>query len=195
MASDRSSIDDERLERLLAKQDIRDVLYRYCRGVDRRDFDLIRSCYHPDATDDHGEYVGDVDGFIAHVQANIVRFERTMHFLGNILIEVDGPRARSEAYAIAHHHLRAGHQKPERDFLVWLRYVDDFERREGEWRIACRVCIFEWSRIDAVNPSAYQFGETHRRGRADHEDVVFARSLATLFRPGTQHSPASSPAS
>ena len=30
----------------------------------RRDMDMVRSCYHPDATDAHGHYNGDVEGFI-----------------------------------------------------------------------------------------------------------------------------------
>jgi hypothetical protein len=167
---------------LAAKDEIRDVLYRYCRGVDRCDYALIRSCYHPDASDDHGEYVGGVDGFIAHCEANLHRFERTMHFLGNILIEVDldAGRARSEAYAVAHHHLRASREKPERDFDAYLRYVDDFEQRDGEWRIAARVCAFEWTRMDPVAECPYAFGETFHRGRRDGGDVVFAASLAAL---------------
>lgn len=164
---------------IAAKDEIRDVLYRYCRGVDRCDYELIRSCYHPDATDDHGEYVGDVDGFVAHCAANLGRFERTMHFLGNVFVEVDvdSGRARSEAYVIAHHHLRAGHGKPERDFTVNLRYVDDFEQRGGEWRIAARVCVFEWARMDPVGESTYVFGGTFHRGQRDGSDMVFSRSL------------------
>ena len=52
------------LETLLAKQEIGDVIYRYARGIDRLDFDLVRSCYHPDAVDDHGAFKGNVDEFI-----------------------------------------------------------------------------------------------------------------------------------
>ena len=106
-------LDSQRLARLLDQQEIRDVYCRYCRGIDRRQFDLVRSCYHPDATDQHGEYVGDVDGFIEHVQQTSTRFDRTMHFLGNILVEVDGDWARGEAYAMAYHSLPAG-TKPAR---------------------------------------------------------------------------------
>jgi hypothetical protein len=36
-----------RLERALATQEIRDVLARYARGVDRADGPLLKSCYHP----------------------------------------------------------------------------------------------------------------------------------------------------
>ncbi|MEY3566868.1 MAG: hypothetical protein RLZ19_882, partial [Actinomycetota bacterium] len=46
------------IDEVVAREHIRDVVYRYARGVDRRDFDLVRSCYHPDATDDHGPFTG-----------------------------------------------------------------------------------------------------------------------------------------
>ncbi|WP_268959227.1 nuclear transport factor 2 family protein [Paraburkholderia elongata] len=46
------------------KAEIREVHTRYCRGIDRMDFDLVRSCYHPDAIDRHGAYEGGVEGFI-----------------------------------------------------------------------------------------------------------------------------------
>lgn len=46
------------------RQDIRDCLVRYCRGVDRFDREMVRSAYHPDAMDDHGDFVGGVENFI-----------------------------------------------------------------------------------------------------------------------------------
>ena len=52
------------LETLIAKQEITDVVYAYARGIDRLDFELVRSCYHPDAYDDHGAFKGNVDDFI-----------------------------------------------------------------------------------------------------------------------------------
>jgi SnoaL-like domain len=175
-------INDKRLAYVLAAEEIRGIYYRYCRGIDRRQYDLVRSCYHPDAVDNHGEYVGGLDGFIEHVRSNLPRFERTMHFLGNIIVEVDGDKARGEAYALAHHRLAAGGSKPERDFVVGLRYVDDFECRGGEWAIAHRVCVFEWTRMDPVGESPYRFGDAHLRGRTDGEDPVFAPSLADLHK-------------
>lgn len=165
---------DERLARMMDQQEIRDVVYRYCRGIDRRDYDLVRSCYHPDATDDHGDFRGGVDDFIAYVQRGLPRFERTMHFIGNVLIEPVGDRARAESYLVAYHHLRASSSKPERDFVAGLRYVDDFERRQGEWRIAARVCVFEWSRIDVVAPGGWSAAPGATLGQADRSDLVFA---------------------
>ncbi|MHB8465968.1 MAG: nuclear transport factor 2 family protein [Acidimicrobiales bacterium] len=169
--------DQDRMADLLAQGEIRDVLFRYCRGIDRRRYDLVRSCYHADATDDHGDYAGGLDGFITHAETNLPRFVRTMHFLGNILIEVEGRRARSEAYCLAFHHLRANDRKPARDFVVGLRYVDDFEDRGDGWRIASRVCVFEWTRIDAVADGGYEFPARAHLGRFGSDDVVFASVL------------------
>ncbi|MCU1366515.1 MAG: nuclear transport factor 2 family protein, partial [Ilumatobacteraceae bacterium] len=136
------SLDVARVERLIAESEIRDVCLRYCRGIDRRQFDLVRSCYHPDALDEHGDFLGTVEEFITHAARSLQRFESTMHLLGNILVEVGdgGDRARSEAYAVASHRLPATGDRPARDHVVGLRYIDDFERRDGTWRIADRVC-------------------------------------------------------
>ena len=139
-----SPLDDE--------HEIRNVLYRYCRGIDRRDYDLVRSCYHPDATDDHGGFQGDVYGFIDYIKAGLPRFEQTMHMIGNILIELDGDVARSEAYTLAFHRVPASTTKPTRDYTVGLRYMDRFERRDARWAIADRVCVFSFQRIDPCDP-------------------------------------------
>lgn len=40
------------------RQVIRQVVERYARSVDRQDKDILVSCYHSDAIDDHGMFVG-----------------------------------------------------------------------------------------------------------------------------------------
>jgi ketosteroid isomerase-like protein len=151
------------IERVADESAIREVVYRYCRGIDRRQFDLVRSCYHPDATDDHGAYKGGVDGFIEHCQAGLSRYERTMHFIGNLLIEVDGDQAKSEAYTIAYHRLSPREERPARDHIVAFRYLDRFERRGGQWRIRERICVFDWTRTDPV-PKGWDFVPGFVRG-------------------------------
>jgi hypothetical protein len=168
-----------RLERMADENDIRHVVYRYCRGIDRRQYDLVRSCYHPDATDEHGDFRGNLDQFIEMVQQGLPRYRSTNHFIGNLLIEVDGTTARSEAYTIAFHRLFPRGDKPARDYLVGLRYIDDFEKRSGEWRIAHRVCAFDWTRTDPVQPG-WEFSELFRRGSPTTDDAVFAAALADL---------------
>jgi hypothetical protein len=164
---------DAQLELLLAERAIARVLNTYSRGADRCDLQLMRSCYWPDATDDHGSYRGGVDGFIEFVGPALQRFERTNHVLGNMLIDVDLENgvARAETYAVAYHryHDAAGR---ETDMVAGLRYVDRFERRDDEWRIAERVCAFEWRRTDPVVGEG-GFADVYVRGKRGPDDVVW----------------------
>jgi hypothetical protein len=145
------SITNTDLEFAIDEAEIKRVLYAYCRGVDRRDYALVRSCYDDGATDDHGKYRGPVDGFITFLRTELDRFSRTMHFVGNILVDVAGDTAWSEAYTIAFHRLVPAAAVQESDYICGLRYLDRHAKREGKWRIAERHCVYEWSRVDPVD--------------------------------------------
>lgn len=164
---------NEELELMLAERAIQRVLTTYSRGVDRFDFEAVRSCYWPDGTDDHGSFTGGVDDFITFVQKSLTRFERTAHFLGNMLIDVELGRgvARSETYAVAFHRYTdpAGHPT---DMWAGLRYVDRFERRDGQWRIKTRVCAFDWRRTDRVEGDG-GFADSYVRGLRSRDDIVY----------------------
>jgi hypothetical protein len=161
------------LQRLLDEAAIKNVHIRYCRGIDRMDWDLVRSCYHPDAIDDHGEYIGGIDGFIAYCKAGTPNFLSTFHFTGNQLVEVDGDIAWAEHYARAYHRVPAGTDGVLKDLVTNVRYVDRFERRNGEWRIAKRVVVVDTDRVDPVRESwvpPVQF-----RGKRDKTDPSYSR--------------------
>jgi hypothetical protein len=162
---------DPRLAAFLDKQEIRDVLMRYCRGIDRLDAELVASVYHDDAYDDHGTFKGRGKDFAVHVMNGLSRFERTMHFLGNSLIELDGEAAKSETYFVAYHRLRRDDGSAE-DFVAGGRYVDRFERRNGPWLIAKRVVVMEWTRFDEVTRE-WDANEHFTIGQRDHGDLVY----------------------
>src|SRR5688500_15736631 len=99
-------VNEEPLEELLAERAIRNVILRYCRGIDRMDKELVRSCYHDDAVDDHGSFCGTPGEFVTWVWRLLARYTMTMHFVGNMLIELDDDDrsvARAETYGIAFH--------------------------------------------------------------------------------------------
>ncbi len=155
---------------LRAKQQIHEALMRYCRGVDRADADLIASAFHPDALSDHGLLVFE-GNTIGAALASIERAVRTsMHMVGNELIELDGDTAYVEAYFVSY-------SEVDRDGEPYLisrgaRYVDRWERRDGEWRIAYRVVPGEWNRVDAIVeriPNADSILATHH----SREDAVY----------------------
>lgn len=169
---------DERLSpalvELVAKDRIRDVLCRYSRGVDRKDFELVRSCYHPDAHDDHGEYAGGVEGFLEYLESAVSRYTGTMHFLGNMLIDVRGSTAHAETYCLGLHRLPPRPGKLNRDITLVLRYVDVLEERDGEWRISHRVCTYDWARLDSDLDGRELLSEGFVRGRPFPDDPSYA---------------------
>ena len=137
---------DPDLRALVDRRAIEDVILQYCRGIDRMDRERVRACYHPDATDDHGSFKGDVEAFLAWVFRLLGRYTNTMHFVGNILVELAGDIAAAETYGIAFH--RSKDPAPHLNLMTGFRYLDRFERRDGEWRIAARTAVTEWARVD-----------------------------------------------
>jgi len=160
---------DPSIQLLIDQQQIHDILMKYARGIDRCDFDLVRSCYHPGAVDNHGRFTGTIEEFIPWVETQLDQFDTTMHFLGNVLIEVEGVTAHAETYCVAYHRMKG----EDVDNLQGLRYVDRFEKRYGEWRIAERAIVVEWNRIDDVDLPGFAPGT--KRGRRDQDDLVYRR--------------------
>ena len=154
-------------------REIRNLLYRYCRGVDRIDLELVRSCYWPDAIDDHGSFRGSVDEFLDWIATLLPRNDVTTHSLSNILIEghpTDPDVARVESYGIAEHQTVDGPDA--NNVTIAFRYLDRFERRDGQWRIADRFCTTEWVRINQQS-SIFPVDGRFARGRRDGTDRVF----------------------
>ncbi len=133
---------------------------RYARGVDRRDWPAVRACYHEDATDEHGDYSGDIDGFIKWVSERHAQIPFSAHFLGNFLIEfVDDQTAIAETYFVVMRHGRPNPKKQNTvsdgreigfdgtDIDLIGRYLDVFTRRDGHWRIAKRKVVADASRV------------------------------------------------
>jgi hypothetical protein len=141
---------DPRVQALLDKQEIHEVLARYCRGLDRGDGELLRSTFHPDGTHDHNgttQPVGQlVDGLDNPVRRKILK--SVAHTFGNVLVELDGDRAACESYFLACH--RIDNEGVDWDWIVGGRYVDRFERRDGRWAIVHRTAVYDWARSDKV---------------------------------------------
>ena len=163
---------EAKLQQMLDEAEIRRVHIRYCRGIDRMDWDLVRACYHPDAIDRHGAYNGDVEGFIEWAAELLPNFESTQHFTGNQYVEVHGDLAFAEHYARASHRTKPEGDKPAMDWVVNIRYVDRMERRNGEWRIADRVVVLDSQRSDPV-PGGQAPLDNANVGRRDRDDPSY----------------------
>jgi hypothetical protein len=137
------------IDEIAAHIEIRQVLYRYCRGVDRGDEALLRTVYHPGATDDHGPWKGKGEDFAAYIVESMDQQKpNSQHHITNVLIELDGDRANVESYFLALHPYRLGAEGPDKSAFVGGRYLDRFERRDGVWRITDRRVVLDWTRSD-----------------------------------------------
>jgi hypothetical protein len=166
---------EKRLREELDRAEIWRVMQRYARGLDRLDNELARSCYWDDAIEDHGSYVGRPDDFIQWADGTTLAFKSTQHGILNHSCDLQGDDAYCETYYIftsvadkAPHLMSTG------------RYVDHFQRRNGEWRIANRVCIVEGQYelhdyvLSRMMPPAYTPDEPCQATR-DRNDVSYHR--------------------
>lgn len=131
---------------LAARRDIMDACQRYMRGQDRLLPELHLSAFHEDAYVDCGLYAGSAAGFVEFAQGFLGELKGSQHLIGQSQIRIDGDSADGEVYFIAWH--RIVEDGEDKDLFVAGRYVDRYEKRNGEWRIAKRRELIDWARTD-----------------------------------------------
>jgi hypothetical protein len=130
------------VQQLKDRQDILDCIQRESRSRDRQDIDMIASCWWADGVDEHGPVITKAPEYPANAnKGHATNFNMTSHNITNHLCQIDGDTAYCESYVIGG--------------LYWLdcktttiafgRYIDQLERRQGEWRIVTRRCTIEMS--------------------------------------------------
>ena len=167
------------LEQLVAKDAIRDCLYRYARGIDRADEAALRSAYWPDGTDHHGPYQGSASGFVDWAMKTLPYIERGIHQIHNILIEFRPGGAAVESYFSAFQRQQGANGQMQQ-WDMKGRYLDWFVKRGDEWRILNRVVVFDWTEEMPLPPGteAERFGTRTPIGSAFPGDPVYS-----LFKP------------
>jgi hypothetical protein len=167
--------DEAALSRLLDEHAIREVLYIYCRAIDRGDRDALRSVYHADATEDHGVYQGSAADFAEFALKLLEGAHGSSHNLTNILIDVTGYVALVESYFIGFSPDKQDESGARYDMVSTGRYLDRFERRAGVWKVAHRKVVFDWNQN--LPPSTRWTGALHGsfspRGRMGPDDALY----------------------
>ncbi len=152
---------------------IQDVLYRYARGIDRCDEDVLRAVWWPGARADYGNGEVDAGDWSGDVVKALSAMRRTQHFLGNVLILVDESIAEVETYCRAYHEVDGPNGLVEME--VGGRYLDRLEKRDGEWRIAHRRYVLDWSRNGASTAqwNGPMYGNLKRHGARRPDDPSY----------------------
>lgn len=138
------------LDRLVAKDEIRELALLYCRGVDRKDIALLRDLYTDDGTDDHSPYFnGPAADYIGFLERSLPHMHAGAHHVCNHLIALadDGESAEGEVYAIAWHLVPDRSEGAAPGALAHdvqaVRYIDRYRREQGRWKFASRVLSFD----------------------------------------------------
>ncbi len=174
-----------KIEELLDRVAIEDVLYRYCHAVDRCDAELLRSVYWPGAIDDHIFWQGTAEEFVDFCIPVLESRDQTLHSITNVMIRIEGDQAYVQSYYRAYERLRKKDGTPN-DLTMYGRYLDRMEKREGEWRIAGRKVQMDWWRIwdDSADWDRGVFGkqlEVGKRREADPSAALFGDRLHRLW--------------
>lgn len=171
-------IRDATPDEIAARDSLRRLVTAYSRAVDRRDFALLRSLYHDDASELHGSmFEGGADDWVAFCARALSAYEVTVHYVVNTAFGIDGDNAWGEVHKINYHRTPG----PEaREIVTGSRSLDHYQRRGGEWRFLSRAVTLDWARTQAVDPSAYaDFAASSPPGSAGADDPSYR--LLRLF--------------
>ncbi|KAK3286615.1 hypothetical protein CYMTET_5841 [Cymbomonas tetramitiformis] len=191
-SEDRIAQLERMLDELQSKEQIRDVMHRYARSVDRCDIEGLKACYWEDGWDDHGFFGGNAHEFADYVIPILEQAESSIHQISNEIIELDGDRAFTECYWQVLHRLPKGDEFL--DYMHEGRYLDVFERRHGTWKIYTRTIVGDSDRLFQVADlkalmveGAKAIGmtgeiyEPHAIGRRAPADLVFKKEEFVNF--------------
>lgn len=174
-----TAISDE-LQAVIDKAVLHELVQRYCRACDRRDFALLRSLYHDDAIDDHGKlFCGSAQEYVEWLPSMVARYEATVHSITNALFALDGDFAEGEIYTVAYHRT---HPPEAREIIIGGRYLDRYARRGGEWRFLRRWLALDWVDERPFDAEAWaRSAAASNPGRPDADDPSY-RYLSLLRR-------------
>ena len=141
---------NQAMELLAAKHSIRDCVNRYGRGIDRHDEDLLRSVFHADAIDNHGDATHGREEFIRwghewHEDVSVAHSHQMTSHISDV--------AGNEAHALTYVIFCLARKDGVTLHIGGGRYIDRLQCRDGVWRIIVRRITIDW-RFDANTASA-----------------------------------------
>jgi hypothetical protein len=144
---------EEDVRYLVDRQDIVDVLHRWCQFVDSFQLDrLVEETYAKDGIDDHGGGpVQGRDAIRAWYEDSTRNVAAIAHNISNVIVEVDGDRARMRSNVISWTWTMANAEVgPLRnvDYALSLSYLDELTRYPEGWRFDSKVLVSNTSKTD-----------------------------------------------
>lgn len=146
---------DRTIATLAAKEALHELEMAYCRGVDRRDPNLMRSIYFEDAIEEHGAmFKGRSHDFVDWVFGELLgRYESTAHYVLNEWYKVDGDYAEGETHRISYHRFPPPQR---REVVAACRTFNRYACRDGVWKITYRSVARDWITERPVDDALYE---------------------------------------
>jgi 3-phenylpropionate/cinnamic acid dioxygenase small subunit len=149
----------DRLQAIEDRLEIHELLNRYARMVDRREWQLMDQVFAPGATIDYrstGGMAGPYRETLEWLDRALAPWPLNLHFITNVSIELDGDRATSRCYF----HAPMGREESAGQQRVITNagyYDDELVRNPEGWRIAKRHC--EQTIMIGQLPDGYEIPE------------------------------------
>ena len=174
--------DADALRTLRVKDRLHELEMAYCRGVDRRDAELLQSIFFDDAIEEHGDmYRGSAIAFVQWaIRDFLPRYENTAHYVLNEWYRVQGEHAEGETHRISYHRLREGDTLTEP--IAACRTFNRYACRGGTWKIAHRAVVRDWITRRPADASLYRGEFEMPMSRPDAGDLSY--HLLPLFGRG-----------
>jgi hypothetical protein len=135
------------LARLLAKDEIRELAFRYALALDSRDFETFAELFTREGVFEGvltGATVGR-DEIARSVARTFKAFGATVHFVSNHVIDLE-----SESTARGVVYTRAEHEVDGQWIVQAMQYWDRYELQDGRWRFANRR-LLAWYAVDKLD--------------------------------------------
>lgn len=128
----------QRIDELESRAALRDVVTDYCQGFDNRDWEQFIGAWHEDAVWDIGPPFGTFEGHtgihqVVHETLYTI-WRETHHLTSNLRLKFSDPDHASGVCDVD----CMGATLDDVVQMISATYTDDFERRDGTWRIAHR---------------------------------------------------------
>jgi uncharacterized protein (TIGR02246 family) len=129
--------------------EIQQLMYRYARCADQRDYAGFAGVFTEDAT---LVYMGNEIVGLGTIQKTLTvleKYKRTFHQVFNVDYQVDGNEATGETYCQAAHIMDGDTGELKHD--MGIRYKDKLTKEAEGWRIQFRDLELVWTQTSAID--------------------------------------------
>lgn len=149
----------DQVQILLDRIELRELVEEYARCADRIDNEGLAALFTPEGVlrifergtpEPVRQRIGRSE--ISEAIKGLSRYEVTMHSIANHYVELDGDSARGETYCRATHirPVEGGDAGDRENYVMNIRYLDDYTRLTEGWRIAKRELQVEFTEVFPV---------------------------------------------